>query len=207
MVGGLQAAASLGWDQELWDNELAAAAAEGGQAAPEEPAEEQREEEDDELVEVAGAFDKEWTELSKSGPTSQTPPMSHLRKTDWLCTGLVCREEERRSLGLHCRQLVRQRPAEACALGLALQGLAEVREEARLGRGAVGQRARDGDQGRSLSNVFQCRGQHWPSEPRITVALYTLNIILTSSPPSASSEKRAREPFSAGLEGRSETSG
>ena len=158
MVGGLQAAASLGWDQELWDNELAAAAAEGGQAAPEEPAEEQREEEDDELVEVAGAFDKEWTELSKSGPTSQTPPMSHLRKTDWLCTGLVCREEERRSLGLHCRQLVRQRPAEACALGLALQGLAEVREEARLGRGAVGQRARDGDQGRSLSNVFQCRG-------------------------------------------------
>lgn len=56
-----KAAESLGWEEELWENERNAATEEsgggGGQRA---------QEEEDELVEVSGAFDKEWTELSKS---------------------------------------------------------------------------------------------------------------------------------------------
>jgi len=44
---------------------------------------------------VAGAFDKEWTELSKSGPTSQTPPMSHLAQSQTdRCTGGLCAEKK-----------------------------------------------------------------------------------------------------------------
>lgn len=58
-----KAGAVLGWEEELWNNELKAVQEEGGGAAEEADDEE---EEDDELVEVSGAFDKEWTELSKS---------------------------------------------------------------------------------------------------------------------------------------------
>ena len=56
-----KAGAVLGWEEELWNNELKAAQEEaggGGGAAEEVDLEE---EEDDELVEVEGAFDKEWT--------------------------------------------------------------------------------------------------------------------------------------------------
>jgi hypothetical protein len=61
-----KAAASLGWEEELWENERKAALEESGGGAGDEAAEGGDEEEDDELVEVSGAFDKEWTELSKS---------------------------------------------------------------------------------------------------------------------------------------------
>ena len=57
-----QAAESLGWEEELWENERKAAAEESGAGAGEQALEE----EDDELVEVSGAFDKEWNELSRS---------------------------------------------------------------------------------------------------------------------------------------------
>lgn len=57
-----KAAESLGWEEELWENERNAAAEESGGSG----GQQSQEEEDDDIVEVSGAFDKEWNELSKS---------------------------------------------------------------------------------------------------------------------------------------------
>lgn len=60
------AAESLGWEEELWENERKAMTEESGGSDGVAHGQQDQEGEDDELVEVSGAFDKEWTELSKS---------------------------------------------------------------------------------------------------------------------------------------------